>query len=256
MAAPKPNDTAFWLLNLADNSEERPLELLIFEILGKRLPNVSLELRSDWAEEQLNAVADYLGTTQEEQRQEGIDPTFELSFDAGKPYFKVLSKEAIRFREALYLIGDKEFVDFCVLLLGALGAESKNVDGTGDGGVDFIGRNLPISKIPVEGLKKARLLVIGQAKHYQEGFLVKETELRDFVGGGLRRLSDHTDAVAHRGPFLAPVVFAFWTSSDFNSSAKSYGRSLGIWTLNGIALSQLALKSGFKLDSAQKIVSP
>jgi hypothetical protein len=256
MAALKFKDTVFWLMKFAENAELRPLESLIVETLGKKWPGISLELRSDFAEEQLNVIASQLGVTQEQQREEGIEPTFELSYDAGKPYFRVLPSDAPRFRDALFAISDGEFVDFCVSLLNSLGAEGKNLDGTGDGGVDFIARNLPLAKIQGEPLNKARLLVIGQAKHYKEDSFVSEPEVRDFVGGGLKRLSDHTDSITHRGPFLAPVVFAFWTTGDFNSPAKSYARSLGIWTLNGISVSQLALKNGFTLDGNGKIVAP
>jgi|ERR1700733_3583313 len=252
----RPNDTVFWLLKLAENSELRPLEGLIVETLGKKKPELSLESRSDWAEEQLGAIAEQLVAAREQQRAEGIEPTFELSFDAGTPYFKILPSDAFKFRDALFSIRDNEFVDFCVSLLNSLGAESKNLDCTGDGGVDFVGRNLPVSRTQGEALNKARLLVIGQAKHYKEDLLVTEPEMRDFVGGGLRRFSDYSDTFVHRGPFLSPVVFAFWTTGDFNSPAKSYSQSLGIWTLNGIALSQLALKAGFNLDTDQKILPP
>ncbi len=208
------------------------------------------------AEDQFDAVATSLELERERQKDDGIEPTFELSYESGAPYFRKIASDADKFLQALFRISDRDFVDFCVSLLGALGGDALNIDGPHDGGLDFVARNLSFSSLNAEAMRKARVLVVGQAKHYQKENLVNEPEMRDFVGGGLKRISDHTDRVTHRGPALAPVVFAFWTTSDFNSSAKDYAKSVGVWTLNGIALSQLALKARFGLNDAGKILSP
>jgi hypothetical protein len=256
MAEPKPSQTAFWLLNLAINVELQPLTLLIAETLGKKLPGYSVEQLSDLGEDQLEAVSAWLEQEREKQKEEGIEPTFQLSYEAGTPYFRKIPSDASKFLGALYAISDAQFVDFCVSLLKALGGDALNIDGPYDGGLDFVARNLPLSGLNVDALRRTRILVVGQAKHYQKETLVSEPELRDFVGGALKRTSDPTDSVTHRITTLAPLVFAFWTTSDFNSPAKSYAKAVGVWTLNGIALSQLALKANFNLDAANKIVTP
>lgn len=256
MAEPKPSQTAFWLQNLATNADLRPLTSVIVETLGKKLAGKSVEELTDMAEDQFEAVAALLERERERQEDDGIEPTFQLSYETGTPYFRKIASDADKFLKALFTISDKEFVDFCVSLLKALGGDALNIDGPFDGGLDFVGRNLSFSNLNADAMKKAGVLVVGQAKHYQKDDLVTEPQLRDFVGGGLKRISDHTDSVTHRGTALAPVVFAFWTTSDFNSPAKSYAKSVGVWTLNGIALSQLALKANFNLDGAGRIQPP
>jgi len=254
MPPSKPNATSFWVMNLATNADFQPLSTLVVQVLGMKLPNLSIEDRSDLAEEQLEAIAQELEAARERQKAEGMEPTFELSYDAGTPYYRKLPTDAFTFLDKLLALSDREFVDFCVSLLTALGGEALNIDGPHDGGVDFVARNVPIAGGSWEGLKKTRLLVVGQAKHYRDSF-VTESEMRDFVGGALKRTSDYNDNVTHRGPVLAPILFAFWTTSDFNTVAKAFANSVGIWTLNGVALAQLALRAGLRFDDTGKILS-
>lgn len=37
-------------------------------------------------------------------------------------------------------------------------------------------------------------------------------------------------------------AFAFWTTSDFQPSAKKYARGVGLWYLNGLGIAQLAIR--------------
>ena len=79
-----------------------------------------------------------------------------------------------------------------------------------------------------------KVLVIGQAKCYKKDNNVTENDIKRFVGGALKKLNDFRKA-GHVG-VLAPVVFAFWASSDFNDPAKEYAKTMGIWFMNGRTL--------------------
>jgi hypothetical protein len=35
---------------------------------------------------------------------------------------------------------------------------------------------------------------------------------------------------------LTPVIFAYWTTSGFEQSAKAYARSIGLWHMDGQTL--------------------
>jgi restriction endonuclease Mrr len=114
----------------------------------------------------------------------------------------------------------------------------------GDGGGDFVARNLSFSADAGPAPAGARVLVVGQAKLYARDNLISENELRCFIGGALRRAADPGDSLTYRRAHLAPLVYAFWTTSDFHPSAKSYARAMGLWYLNGIGLAQLAIRLG------------
>ena len=107
--------------------------------------------------------------------------------------------------------------------------------------MDFVARDLQLSAPSPRG---ARVLVIGQAKRYSRHNRISETDLRSFVGGAIRKASDPENALTFRREILAPLVFAFWTTSDFHPTARSYARSVGLWHLNGMGLAQLASRLG------------
>jgi restriction endonuclease Mrr len=91
----------------------------------------------------------------------------------------------------------------------------------------------------------SNVLVIGQAKRYTES-LVSEREVREFVGGAMYQAHNIRKASTEIG-VTSPIVFAFWTTSEFHPAAKRYSKEMGLWYLNGIALAQLAYKVGMAL---------
>jgi hypothetical protein len=48
------------------------------------------------------------------------------------------------------------------------------------------------------------------------------------------------------GP-LTPVVFAFWTTSDFDPNAKRFARDVGLWYMDGLTLASYV--SGLGLEN-------
>ena len=129
-----------------------------------------------------------------------------------------------------------KFEELCAEVLKKLGwHETGCIGGKQDDGVDFCGFGFPdnqLFNLPIP--LNCRALVIGQAKCYKQGNNVTETEIRKFVGGALKKLNDFRKS--GKVGVLTPVIFAFWTSSDFNDSAKEYAKTMGIWFMNGRTL--------------------
>lgn len=62
----------------------------------------------------------------------------------------------------------------------------------------------------------------------------------------MRKVNDHHE----RSDFgvLSPVIYAFWTTSDFNEGAREYSKAMGIWTMDGITLSTYINELGIEED--------
>ncbi|MGH8611937.1 MAG: restriction endonuclease [Gammaproteobacteria bacterium] len=126
-----------------------------------------------------------------------------------------------------------DFETLCAEVLKKLGAQSDRTQSTRDGGVDFYGFNFSgvTGTLPFPIVSRA--MVVGQAKRWVDQ-IVSETELRKFVGGALHEVEKFRD----RPDFgiLSPVVYAFWTTSDFDRNAREYATAMGIWTMAGPTL--------------------
>lgn len=241
------NTVAQWVVSDAKNTEFRPLLDVLSDALSARLPGKSLEDRAELAEDLLQRVVTSLETVVAELREDGVEPAFELSADEKTNYFKALETAAVRFVDGLLRLSPKEFEGFCASVLERMGGTSFVTGQPGDGGVDFVGRDVRFYGDAGPSPVGARVLVVGQAKRYAKGSLIPENELRTFIGGAIRKVSDpHSDTF--KSGVLAPVVFAFWTTADFHPSAKRYAKAVGLWYLNGLALAQLAIRVGIKVD--------
>jgi len=232
---------AYWLHSDAKNAEYRPLLDVLSEVLVGRLPAKSIEERAELAETLLPGVVISLQRVAIESREDGVEPSFELYADEKTNYLKFVESRATKFLDDLLNLNPKEFEVFCASVLKKMGGTPFVTGQSGDGGVDFLGKDVrfygDLGPAPVG----ARVLVVGQAKKYARKNLISEGDLRGFIGGAIRKVSNPHDN-SFRGGIFAPVVFAFWTTSDFQPSAKKYAKAVGVWYLNGIALSQLALR--------------
>ena len=235
---------AFWVVQDAKNVMFRPLLDLAVEVLALRMAALSAEQRADQAEKVLHKLSDALTRIAAESREDGVEPGFELSDADEAFYYRSRESDAVHLRDELLALAPKPFEEFCARVLQKFGAEARITGKPGDGGVDFVARNLLLSGQNAPSPIGARALVLGQAKRYSKEALIAETDLRSFVGGAIRRLSDPQDQLAYRVAALAPISLAFWTTSDFQPSAKKYARAVGLWYLNGIGLAQLALRLG------------
>ncbi len=75
---------------------------------------------------------------------------------------------------------------------------------------------------------------------------MKEKELREFVGGGILKLQEYRERRIWNP--LTPIVFAFWTTSDFHKSAKDYARNIGIWFMNGWSFARYVRELGINIE--------
>jgi len=239
MADVSPDTIAFWVVRETLQESFRPLSDCILEALRNNLSQNSIEENSELAERYLNKVSESLRRLEADLLEDGVQADFQLSGDDS--YVKMIEGPASALLGRLLSITPTQFEQFCARILTKMGAKSQVTGQPADGGVDFVARDLQLSAPSPRG---ARVLVIGQAKRYSRHNRISETDLRSFVGGAIRKASDPENALTFRREILAPLVFAFWTTSDFHPTARSYARSVGLWHLNGMGLAQLASRLG------------
>src|SRR6266478_7627879 len=244
MADPSPDTVAYWILQDASNLSFRALLNVASEVLKSRLSTKSEEECADLAERLLERIAESLDRIARESIEDGVEPGFELSTEASTSYFRTRETDALTLRDKLLVLTPAAFEGFCASLLQKLGGESRVVGKSGDGGIDFVARNISLTGSKGPAPIGAQTLVLGQAKRYARDKMIVESDLREFVGAAVRRSSDPLDGATYRGAIFAPLSLAFWTTSDFQPSAKRYAKAVGLWYLNGTGLAQLALRLG------------
>lgn len=249
MADPKPYNVAHWI---ADEIQERSFVTLRTVLEGTLRGHVSA-----WSDEQIAEIAEriehdvfyQLGIIADQLMHNGVEPSFALEGEPGTAYIKAQNVEAVALLAQLRQLSPNAFEQFCADLLTALGATTRRVGGSGDGGVDFIATDLPVSTDKIAALRACYPIIIGQAKRYKEDNLVSVMELRAFLGGALLR-SDVIKTEDDRFGIYSPVTYAFWTTSDFNLPAREFAKRTGLWCLSGLALAQLALRLGLPIGRA------
>lgn len=237
MGKPTADTIAIWVARSIVSEGYVRLSEAAIVALTERMDGWSLEQVAELTEEHLPALESCLQRIAAEAKEDGVDPLFQLSDDG--EYIRASNREAHSFLEKLRGVSSKEFEEYCSRVLIAMDAQAQVVGSSGDECVDFVARELHLTKPATIG---GRVIVVGQAKRYAAGNLVTETALREFVGGALGRVANPEDGSAYRGSALGPVAFAFWTTSDFNPSARRYARRMGLWYLGGVGLAQLGLK--------------
>jgi len=185
-------------------------------------------------ESELNNVADILKNKAANATEHGEIATYEVD-DEESPYIRKICDSNPPVLEEIREMDSTKFEELCAEVLKKLGwHETGCIGGKQDDGIDFCGFGFPdnqLFNLPIP--LNCRALVIGQAKCYADKN-VTETEIRKFVGGALKKLNDFRKS--GKVGVLTPVIFAFWTSSDFNDSAKEYAKTMGIWFMNGRTL--------------------
>lgn len=236
----KPQNVANWLIEDGTNEEYKKLDDVLYEILDKRMVKWSEEEIWDYIEEYSDDVANELFRKEDEFKINGMEATFDIS-DEDTYYIAFSDRPEIEFLRALQRGTPDNFEHFCKNLLKELGGQADVVGGSYDGGVDFIGYDLQLNNLPQTSTIGSNIMVIGQSKRYKDGNQVTEKELREFVGATIKRVYDIKKTKESIGIFQ-PVIIAFWTTSDFHYNAIKYAKEIGLWYLNGIALSQMATK--------------
>ena len=189
-----------------------------------------------------------------EEQSEGISPRFEVAIEGEsrvtgtEAYFRVLETPEKPLLTKLRAMDPGGFEDFCANILSNLGAKATRVGGSNDNGVDFIALSLQLGEKVKFAPRVSKALVIGQAKRYKEGSNITPTMLREFVGGAILRANELRESNRFDAGVLTPVIYAYWTTSDFHYEARKYARAMGMWYLNGLGLTQLAMRAGLKID--------
>jgi len=220
-----------------------PLRTAIAEILTSEF-SYSDESAADYSDQKVGDIFGYIENRMSDDRDNGVAAHLQLDGDSDDAFLKHIGSPAVsEYLKRLKLIHPTDFEVFCGKVLSAMGANRSEVTGrSNDQGIDFFANELSICTPSSVG---ARIHIVGQAKRYTDG-LISETDIRKFVGGAIKRVSDPKDKV-YRAERLAPVIYAYWTTSDFDAGGLKFAKAIGLWHLNGMGLTQLAMRHGVEI---------
>ena len=240
VGVPSTQIMAVWIKDGITDTEFRPLTDVAFAVLAAKLTSYSEDDIWELIEDKLPHIADALRTDAAEGRADGMPPRFEID-DEQSPYIKGFPADNALLAK-LRRIDPFKVEDLCAQILEKLGAVANATERTGDGGVDFIATGLDIVPSGHGIPAVCRATVIGQTKRYKDTNIIKETALREFVGSGVwKRHKLRLDSGISP---LAPVILAFWTTSNFEPNAKRYAREMGIWYMDGHTLASYIARLG------------
>ena len=233
---------AVWIKDGMTNADFLLLEEVAFAVLRKHLPRYSDDRIWDIIEEKVEFIAEHLRNDAAESKADGVPLRFEID-DEQSPYIRAFPADNALLAK-LRRINPFAVEDLCAQVLAKLGATANATERTGDGGVDFIASNLDIMPAGYGIPAVCRATVIGQTKRYKETNVINEKTVREFVGSGVwKRHKLRLDSGISP---LAPVILAFWTTSNFEPNAKRYAREMGIWYMDGHTLSSYIAKLGLR----------
>lgn len=240
MGIPSTQVMAVWIKDGVTNEDFCSLKDVAFEVLRVKLTSYSEDTIWEIVEDKLLHVAEILRNDAAETRADGVPPRFEID-DEQSPYIR-----SFPFDNQLLLkmrrINPFVVEELCAKILNCLGATANVTQRTGDGGVDFVASDLDIMPAGYGMPAVCRATVIGQTKRYKESNIINEKQLREFVGAGVwKRHKLRLDSGVSP---LAPVILAFWTTSNFEPNAKRYAREMGIWYMDGQTLASYINKLG------------
>jgi len=226
---------SMWLIHQLEGSQWESLPTLIEKTLKVRLPNRNDDSLADMTEEHLPYVANILRNILEDERITGMAPRFELD-EEDPPYIRsIVSNASTTILKKLRAIKPEEFEFICAELLKSLGAVASSNGGSDDGGIDFIGFDLLVHKDIKNMPITSKFLILGQAKRYNNKNSVTLNELRQFVGSCKAKVKEYI-IQGKVGP-LTPIIYAFWTTSEFDPKARDYAHQMGIWFMDGYSFS-------------------
>ncbi len=238
MSDPSSQKIAEWVIEFAQPEWRRLDELCYDSVRGKWL-SPSDDYVADVVAKELGYVKNILYDMVRAAHIGGETLLFEIDEDE-IPYVRGKNKDCYSVLCNLRKVTPAQFEEICSEILNEFGGASKVTGMPNDGGVDFIGLNLSLVGMNFPTPESAKMIVIGQAKRHAEGNTISESELRKFVGGATRRV--HQLKREEKIGALTPVVYAFWTSSDFEKNAKKYAQEVGLWLMNGVTMSQYLIE--------------
>lgn len=243
MSVPSSQIASVWLRQELVSTTWTPLRDVLFQTIRVRLTKLSDEEVWDYVEINVQYVAEYLRNHVAEINVDGGISSFEIDSEQS-PYIRLVDSLPSDVIEKLRKIDPFQLEAICAKVLSGLGASSYTTQQTNDGGIDFVATDLKIVPLALTIPRSCRAAVIGQAKRYKDGNPINETRLREFVGAAT--LKRHRLGIESKLGALAPVIYAFWTTSDFDPNAKKYARELGLWYMDGLTLATYVTNLGLK----------
>lgn len=237
MADPGSQTIGGWAIDQAEEEWKR-LDLLCIEAIRTKLAEPTDDYIADLVSRVLLHVAAFLKDSAAIAAVSGEALLFEID-DEDIPYVRAINRECAQVLKKLRTVDTKQFEIICSQILNKFGAGGEVTGNTGDMGVDFIGHSMPIIPDTFPTPTNVKILVVGQAKRHIEKN-ISESELRKFIGGATRRV--HLIKRGGNAGALTPVVYAFWTSSDFEQNARSYAQEVGLWLMNGITMAMYMIE--------------
>jgi restriction endonuclease Mrr len=244
MSIPSSQVIMGWVKDTLQGEEWVLLNDLCILAIKTKWSKVSETQLYEVVDSNLSYVAEHLRNEAAEWRIDGTSPTFEIDDDPS-PYIRSVETGSRATLQKLRRISPAAFESVCARILRQLGAlDAQTTQLTNDGGVDFhaVQINIVPSSLSVPvGCKAA---AIGQAKRYKDGNLIRETQVREFVGAAvLKRYELQQESVLRQ---FSPVLLAFWTTSDFDPNARKYARALGLWHMDGRTLADYVKHLGLE----------
>ncbi len=234
MGQPSTQAIAQWAIESLDSEEWLSLPEICVNGVKSNTQCTDAEI-SELIESGLSHIARILRDKAALAKEHGEVVTYQID-EEEPPYIRKITEVYPPLLKELQKMDSDKFEHLCAQILEALGWEVTTRTGsTQDDGVDFHAFGFPSSRLfhlPIP--PSCKILVIGQAKRHKRGNDISETDIRKFVGGALKKLNDFRKS--GKVGVLTPVVFAFWTSSDFGDPAKEYAKTMGIWFMNGRTL--------------------
>lgn len=252
MADPSPYIIAQSICSNCSSQEFRPIKDVIYDqLLDFKL---SVERASEYSEIVLEDVINKLHLILQEQKEDGIISRFSINEDSS--YINFRESSELKILSSLLKKNSKEFEYFCKLLAEKLSDKADVTGQANDAGVDFIGYGLKLGIDSGPTPAKAKGVIIGQSKRYKKDNVVKETDIRSFMGASILRFAELKREKHEEIGEFTPVVYAFWTTGIFANSAKSYAKKMGLWYLDGLALAQLSERCNISCKKIDEIQIP
>lgn len=238
MAKPSSQNIASWIEINIKNLEWQPIDKVAIDCIKVVVNAVSDLTIIDWVEEEKENITTLLRDRAAYLVEDGASTIFEID-DNEPPYIRRVNSELTEIVAKLKKIDPFKFEELCSQILQSLGGEAATTKKTGDDGVDFYAFNFDryASGLPLP--RTACLTVIGQAKRYSD-INISETDVRKFIGGALYVANSFRKT--GKLSVISPVIYAFWTTSNFHESARNYCKHMGVWYMEGNAVAEYVKK--------------
>lgn len=244
MSAPSSQAICVWIKRELITEDWVRLRDVCEKAIKRNIAGISESSVSMMVDDHVSYIAENFRNEVAACREDGVPPELEVD-EEESPYVRLVEVSLRSLLEKLRSMDPFDFEKLCAHILNQIGAMRADVTNrSNDGGVDFYAIDFDFVPDGILTPQSCRATVIGQAKRYKEGNQIKETEVRAFIGGAIKVKNDL--AMANRISALSPVVYAFWTTSDFERNAKIFAKEMGVWFLGGRTMAKYVQMLGLE----------